>query len=74
VAYRPNFTRIYNFGFGSAAAALASLLSVTLPFALPSPKKMTSTVKSSLVHVSQSWTSCVSVNRTCIASRKDSAE
>ena len=39
---------IYNLAFGSEAEALASLFSVTLPLAVPSPKKMTSTVRSSL--------------------------
>jgi hypothetical protein len=38
----------YNFGLISGAGALASRFSVTLPLATPSPKKMTSTVRSSL--------------------------
>jgi hypothetical protein len=37
-----------NHSFGLASGALASLLSVTLPEADPSPKKITSTVRSSL--------------------------
>lgn len=42
----------HNLGLTSGAGALASLFSVTEPLAVPSPKKMTSTVRSSLVSVS----------------------
>lgn len=66
---------IYSLALGSGAAALASLLSVTLPLELPSPKKMTSTVRSSLWELVRSK---VRKDRqrqrlTCIVLRRDSA-
>jgi len=62
----------HNFAFGSGVAALASLFKVTLPLALPSPKKMTSTVKSSLSYVSPQKSLLRSVRHTCIVLRMDS--
>jgi hypothetical protein len=65
---------IYSLAFGSGAAALASLFKVTLPLALPSPKNMTSTVKSSL-RKSVMSSNVLNVRRpTCTVLRKDSAE
>lgn len=45
--------RTYSFALTSGDGALASLFRVTLPVLLPSPKKITSTVKSSLITMSK---------------------
>ena len=65
---------IYSFAFGSDAGALASLFSVTEPFELPSPKKMTSTVRSSLDEVRKMVCRSYHEAHTCSAWRKDSVE
>jgi len=43
-----NIKTLYNLALASGSAALASLFKVTFPVLAPSPKKITSTVKSSL--------------------------
>jgi hypothetical protein len=64
---------VYSLAFGSGAAALASLFKVTLPFALPSPKNMTSTVKSSLC-ISVMFGQCLGIRTpTYTVLRKDLA-
>lgn len=61
----------HSLAFGSGAAALASLFRMTLPFELPSPKKMTSTVRSSLRKVSIVQKCTTLGFNTCSAARKD---